>query len=326
MGSTYKNLQIPLTVSELGEVIIAVLRMATKISPKVSIGLPVYNGEPYIVEAIESVLGQTYENFELIICDNCSRDETESICRQFMHSDPRVRYHRSSENMGASWNYNRTFELASGKYFRWLAADDYLAPTLLEKSVAVLEARPYCVLAFTWVVDIDAEGCELGVKRSNADSHLDRPSDRFRGLSVVRGSHNCEEVFGLVRTEILASTKLIDNYTDSDRTLLAELGLHGPFYEIAEPLFFHRLHAKGSVSANPSRQERTAWFDPAQSQKLVFPNWRQLSEMLLVPLRVPISARERLLCYVHMIGWIRRRRRHLHKDLVWARQRILGHG
>lgn len=294
-------------------------------SPKVSIGLPVYNGERYIHEAIESVLRQTYTNFELVVSDNGSTDGTEAICREFANNDKRVVYFRSEQNNGASWNYNRTFELATGEYFRWLAADDILAPSLLEKSVQVLRENDDIILSFTWVQDIDEHGNEIEVKRSGVSSDNPNPVARFQGLSTVRGSHNCEEVFGLVRSNVLAKTKLIDNYTDSDRTLLADLGLRGRFYEIPEPLFLHRLHPKGSVTANPTRHDRAAWFDPRVARKLVFPNWRQLYELMRVIQRAPITAQQQMECYKVMFTWIKRRRNHLGNDLVWAGKRVLGY-
>ncbi len=291
--------------------------------PAISIGLPVYNGEPFLEQAIESVLNQTYRNFELVISDNGSTDGTEAICRSYGAKDSRIRYARSKKNRGAAWNYNRTFELARGRYFRWFAADDILAGTLLEKSADVLDSRPEVVLCFTGIVDIDSEGNELEVKYSTVQSDAPEANQRFKGLGEVRPSHNCEEVFGLVRSEVLAKTKLIDNYPDSDRTLLAELGLYGPFFEIREPLFLHRLHDRGSVTANPTRHDRISWFDPGKARKLVFPNWRQLYEMLLVPLRVPLSPKDRLLCYRHMLTWIRRRRKHLRDDITWVKNQLL---
>lgn len=294
-------------------------------SPMVSIGLPVYNGEKYIREAIESVLHQTYADFELVISDNGSTDATETICREYAERDDRVLYKRSSTNNGASWNYNRTFELASGKFFRWLAADDILTPKLLEKSVEILVENPEIILSFTWVHDIDEHGNELEVKRSAVNSSNPDPVLRFQGLSAVRGSHNCEEVFGLVRSDVLGQTKLIDNYTDSDRTLLADLGLRGQFYEIPEPLFLHRLHPQGSVTANPTRHDRAAWFDPRVATKLVFPNWRQLFELMLVIWRAPITTPQRLQSYRVMFTWIKRRRNHLRRDLVWAGKRMFGY-
>jgi glycosyltransferase involved in cell wall biosynthesis len=298
--------------------------MTSDTCPRVSIGLPVYNGEGFLALAIESALHQSYTDFELIISDNGSTDKTEALCREFASRDSRIVYVRSAENRGAAWNYNRTFELARGEYFRWLAADDILAPTLLEKSVAALDLHPEVVLCFTALLDIDAQGNELEVKHSAVKSDAPAAHERFKGLGEVRPSHNCEEVFGMMRSSVLARTKVIDNYPDSDRTLLAHLGLYGPFMEIPEPLFLHRLHAKGSVTANPTRHERAVWFDPSLSGKLVFPNWRQLYEMMRVPLNAPLSAKQRLMCYRHMLTWIKRRRKHLRNDIAWAGKQLMG--
>ncbi len=291
--------------------------------PYVTVGMPVFNGEDFIAEAIESILSQTYTNLELVISDNASTDNTEAICRQYAAKDDRVRYSRSDQNRGASWNYNQVVALAKGTYFRWAAADDACQPTLIEKSVKALDENPEVVLAFSWVVDIDAEGNEITTKQSIVDSHLPYPHERFRGLSDFKPAKNCEEVFGLIRLNVLKKTNLIDNYTDSDRTLLAELSLHGPFYEIPEPLFIHRIHPAASVEANPGRQNRTAWFDPTAAGKIVFPNWRQLKELLLVIWHGPISWTERFYCYVYMLIWLKRRRKRLGRDLVWAFKQVV---
>ena len=290
--------------------------------PRVTVGLPVFNGEAYLVEAIESVLGQTFTDFELIISDNGSTDGTAAICRAYAARDSRVRYVRSPRNRGAAWNYNRLVELAQGDYFRWLAADDALAPTLLEKSVFVLDSYPRVVLAFTWTQDIDAAGRPLRVKRSTAGADAARPRERFRGLANVVPWHNCEEVFGLLRTAILRRTAMIAPYTDSDRTLLAELGLHGPFYEIPEPLFLHRVHPASSVVVNPDGHARAAWFDPKLQDKLVLPNWRQLYELGRVIRRSPVSGSERFYCYLELGRWVKRRRQWLLEDLTRAARQL----
>ncbi|HKJ45099.1 MAG TPA: glycosyltransferase family 2 protein, partial [Balneolales bacterium] len=107
--------------------------------PRVSIGMPVYNGENYIERAISSILAQTYKDFELIISDNASTDKTQEICKMFVGRDNRVRYHRNSKNIGAARNYNIVFRLSRGKYFKWAAHDDELAPAFLEDAVNVLE-------------------------------------------------------------------------------------------------------------------------------------------------------------------------------------------
>jgi glycosyltransferase involved in cell wall biosynthesis len=92
--------------------------------PKVSIGMPVYNGELYIREALDSLLAQTFTNFELIISDNASTDGTEAICNEYATSDARIRYVRHSVNRGAIVNFQFVLDEAIGEYFMWAAADD----------------------------------------------------------------------------------------------------------------------------------------------------------------------------------------------------------
>ena len=94
--------------------------------PKLSIGLPVYNGERHLRRAIDSHLAQSFTDFELIICDNASTDRTEEICRYYASMDERVRYYRHATNTGAVWNFNHCFEIARGKYFKWSSHDDFL--------------------------------------------------------------------------------------------------------------------------------------------------------------------------------------------------------
>ena len=114
---------------------------------RLSIGLAVYNGERYLAEALTALLSQTYADFELIIADNASTDETESIARFFATKDQRVRYVRHSRNIGVNRNYQSVLDLARGELFRWAAADDLCAPTAVERCVRVLDANPSCVLA-----------------------------------------------------------------------------------------------------------------------------------------------------------------------------------
>lgn len=293
-------------------------------NPKVTIGLPVYNGEKYLAEAIQSVLDQTFKDLELVICDNGSTDATEQICRDFSDRDDRVRTIRSPENRGASWSFNHSVEVARGKYFRWLAHDDKLSPDLIEKSVAVLEENPEVVSCITWVADINDGGDLIEVKPSTLRFDAERPNERFRSMSELRVAYKCEEVFGLVRNDILRQTKLIEKYADSDRTLIAQLGLFGPFHEIPEPLFLHRIHVTSSVRANPTRQDRAVWFDPSRKGKLVFPTWRQFFELLDVINSSPISFGEKLRCYGHMMKWVKRWRRRLRKDVNWAIRHVAG--
>ena len=115
-------------------------------TPKVSIGLPVYNGEPFLSETIDAILAQTFKDFELIICDNASTDDTERICRRYAARDKRISYYRQHHNIGAAGNFNRVFNLSSGEYFKWAAHDDLIAPEYLARCVEILERDRSVVL------------------------------------------------------------------------------------------------------------------------------------------------------------------------------------
>src|SRR5512145_868606 len=116
--------------------------------PRVSIGLPVYQGARFIRNALESILAQTHEDFELIISDNASTDGTEAIVRAYAERDRRVKYHRNARNVGAAQNFNRVFSLASGEYFQWVAHDDVLAPACIARCVEVLDRERDVVLCY----------------------------------------------------------------------------------------------------------------------------------------------------------------------------------
>ena len=116
--------------------------------PRVSIGVPVYNGERFIRQSVESLLAQTYGDFELVITDNASKDGTEEVCRELVKKDKRVRYVRNDKNLGGPGNFRRVFALCSGEFHKWSTADDYWDPTVIEKCVAVLDREPDVVLCY----------------------------------------------------------------------------------------------------------------------------------------------------------------------------------
>src|SRR3712207_2828980 len=117
-------------------------------SPRVSIGLPVRNGQRYLRGVLDSLLAQTYTGFEILIGDNGSTDETRAICQEYVARDARVRYFRSDTDEGPAWNFNRLVPLARGEFFRWAAADDLIAPTYVQRCVEALDANPQAVCAY----------------------------------------------------------------------------------------------------------------------------------------------------------------------------------
>ena len=237
--------------------------------PDVTLGMPVYNGVNFIAEAIESLLAQTFADFELIISDNGSTDDTASICRRYVKRDPRIRYFRSDCNRGAAWNYNRTFELSHGTYFKWVGHDDICAPQFLEQCInAFNESGPSTVLCYPRTSFIDASGQvikhfngkELSHYNDNLDLRFEGPIRRMN--HALKHLRRCNSVFGLIRSNALRKTGLIGDFVASDQTLLYGLALLGRFREIPERLFYRRIHADQYLEANKTYGERLAWFNP----------------------------------------------------------------
>src|SRR5215472_17867412 len=128
------------------------------IAPRLSVGLPVYNGENYLAESIDALLGQSYEDFELVISDNASTDGTAGICHRYARQDSRVRYIRQPSNIGAAPNHNFLIDQARGELFKMASHDDLYARDLLQRCIDALDEYPQVVLAHSWSAVIDEEG------------------------------------------------------------------------------------------------------------------------------------------------------------------------
>ena len=266
---------------------------------RVSVGLPVYNGADYLEEALDSLLDQTFEDFELIISDNASTDGTEAICRAYALCDARIRYMRSTTNRGAAANYNLVLETARGEYFRWAAHDDKIAPEFLLACVQALDSDPEIVLAYARVTHIDANGdC---IENYESGFNLEAPSavDRFR--QFFNAPYKCTPVFGLMRTDVIRRTNRHGNYIGADRILLGQLSLFGKFHEIPQYLFFRRIHPQISTEANKNSRDLAAWFDPANRRKILLPLWKHVVEYQKVILGAPISPKEKMQCLAIML-------------------------
>lgn len=239
--------------------------------PLVSVGLPVYNGQNYLSQAIESVLNQSYKNIELILSDNGSTDNTPDICKTYTKKDKRIRLYRFEENQGASRNYNRTFELSTGKYFKWLAHDDMLDPSNIEKSVEVLESNPDCVLCGSAKKNVNFNGDIIdtfdfkGLQLSD-DNTLSRFCALLNHFSGTFA--NADLILtGLMRHDILKQTILIANYTSADFTLLADLILKGKFIILSDTLYIRRIHHSTSMSIYNDNPEDAIKIDPSKKIK-----------------------------------------------------------
>jgi glycosyltransferase involved in cell wall biosynthesis len=265
-------------------------------TPKVSIGLPVYNGERFIEEALESILAQEFGDFELIISDNASEDGTRDICQRYARRDGRIRLSGFGRNRGGAGNYNHVFSLASGRYFKWAAHDDALAPSYLRLCTEALDgAPPDVVLVYPRTILIDAEGAKLREYPDNMDLRCARPSQRFR--HVIRRMHEPHPLFGLIRSDALRRTRLMGHHFRSDCVLVEELALLGQFREVPEPLFYRRMHSDMCCRANPTARQQAAWFDPRNKGRRLLPWCRLALEHVKAARYVPMPAAERRRCY-----------------------------
>ena len=291
----------------------------TSNKPCLTIGLPVYNGEQFLEESLNSLLAQTLQDFELIISDNGSTDRTEEICRAYASKEQRIRYYRSQQNRGAAWNYNRLVELSVGKYFKWAAHDDLCAPEYLERCIEVLESKPSVVLCYANTTFIDEQGNFL--KNYSEDLHLDSPKPHQRYQKYHQRflyKYKCNPLFGVIRSSALGMTRLIGKYEASDIILFAELAMLGEFHEIPEYLFFRRDHPQMSRRANTTAEELAVWYDPANKGKLQLPMWRLLREHFLAIHRRKLSWSEKISCYLQLRTFLRWKRRELGKELTKA--------
>jgi glycosyltransferase involved in cell wall biosynthesis len=278
--------------------------MEMSVVPRLSIGLPVYNGERYLNESLDSLLGQSYENFELIISDNASTDGTAGICRRYMKQDRRIRYIRQSRNIGAAPNHNFVVGQARGELFKWASHDDLYARDLLERCIEALDEYPHVVLAHSWTALIDGAGLVTEtIEHSSATASLQAP-ERFRALLYAKAG---DEGVGVIRKKVIGSTALHGSYHHADRTITAEFVLRGPFYQVPDCLYMRRDHPDRAERACPTVRTRCANMDPRRADRLRQPVMRLYAEYLwgyvAAIRRAPLSPADRQECYRHLVQW-----------------------
>ena len=287
-------------------------------NPPMSIGLPVYNGENYLGEAIESLRRQTFGDFELIISDNASTDATEDIARDAAGKDRRIRFYRQEVNAGGPANYNFVLDRAkSDDFFLWHAHDDLRAPESLERSLQVMKDSPQASVVFSRAALIGQTGEHLGVKPRPAGLLSGRPHRRLR--AVVTSRHTDFVLFGLMRRHLLERTDRHGSFKGGDRVLVAEMALLGEFVEIDEFLFLNRDHPDRYTrmpSDQGMRQQKNAWWDPTSDGKISLPRWTGLARYLHAVRRHPLPRAEKARCYAAVGQALFDNRMYVSKQLI----------
>jgi hypothetical protein len=264
-------------------------------TPRVSVGIPVFNGEKFIREAIDSVLCQEGMDFELVITDNRSTDGTQAICEEYARRDQRVRYQRNDQNLGLVGNFRRSAELARGTYFTWLAHDDsFGTPRYLAELAAFLDTHPDVVLCGSSVSIFDAENpgqpttCVLEAvlpEKEWKSTRLDFfrwPQPPFHGL-VIYGLFRREPLMRVTFASRMHRGKQVA--MDMEYPILAGLCRHGRI--VALPQVLKRSRSVSDSAACQQMESFSAWdyFCLALGMKL---------RILKIALSMPLPLGEKL--------------------------------
>jgi glycosyltransferase involved in cell wall biosynthesis len=233
--------------------------------PAVSVCIPTYNYARFLPQAIDSVLAQTYPDFELIVSDNASTDDTPSVLATY--DDTRMRVSRNERNLGLFGNFNRCLELASGELVKFVCADDWLHPTYLEKAVPVLERHPEVGLLSSAGFVVDEDGRTYGLATAEFG---DRP---LVGSSEALGAQaDFLNVIGMPTAVLLrrAAVETAGGFDlrfapASDVHLWLKLLCRHQLGWLGEPLCFLRVHRSKEHGFGPDPSESTflCWEDVA---------------------------------------------------------------
>jgi glycosyltransferase involved in cell wall biosynthesis len=274
-------------------------------TPRLSVGIPVYNGHSYLAGSIESLLGQSYEDFELIISDNASTDDTADICRYYEKQDSRIRYFRQEHNIGGAPNHNFLVAQARGELFKWASDDDLYARDLLKLCVEALDEYPDVILAHSWTAVIDASDTVTQAVRYGIATDSPSAPERFRSLLYEVGG---DDDGGVTRMHVLRRATLLGSYHHSDRTLTAGIALYGRFYNVPDYLYFRRDHAERAERAFKTVRHWCANLDPRRADALRNPAVRLYGEYVWGYVNAiqeaPLTSADRLACYRHLAGWL----------------------
>lgn len=209
-------------------------------TPLISFGLPVRNGGLGLERTLKSLQTQDTGDIEIVISDNASSDDTQNIIERAAKQDPRIIYHRHRVDAGQIANFNKVFELARGKYFRWIGCGDYLTTDYGRRCAQALDAHPEAIGVTT---DFSFESPD-GSKRSAA-YHGPRleSSSRLRRLQrFLWLTEACNEplyfdpIYSMIRSDALRQTNLLQVHRDPDHILALELCLAGPFVHVPKYL------------------------------------------------------------------------------------------
>jgi glycosyltransferase involved in cell wall biosynthesis len=308
--------------------------------PRITIGMPVYNGEKFIRATVDSLLAQSFTDFELIVSDNASTDSTEQICREYAVKDPRFIYVRNARNLGPAANYNVSMDMARSDLFKWCAADDVYGPQCLERCIQTIDANPDAVAVYARTKIIDEEGkyvrdydCELKLSAPHA-------FQRLAALIFVRHrNHGAHEIWSVMRLAKLREAGHKQALVRADSVLLVRIALLGKMLRLEEFHFFNRDHANRSSRYLGKREVRAdsklsawlgvgplpngEWWDARLKGKILFPDWRVMQQYYLAVSQTRLSLFERISCHAVLAIFVVKHTPKLLRDVLIAGEQFI---
>lgn len=252
-------------------------------NPRVSVGLMVYNEESHLVDTLDSILKQDFQDYEILIADNASEDGTGEIAREYAKHDQRIRYIRRQRNIGALQNYNRLVEEASGEYFVLAGAHDLWSDNYLSCLEKALNRYPEAVIAYAPTVWIDKNGQDLKKRTGFVDTSGWSPTARFN-LSIWSDQN---ALYGMFRLNVLRKTRLQLEILGSGAVLQSELAILGSFVVVPEAKWFRRvIREDESRNQRLSRYSRVLFPEP---RRLILPHWRIPPAFISAAIRAKVS-------------------------------------
>ena len=287
--------------------------------------MPVHNAARYLTDALESLLGQDFKDFELIISDNASTDSTPEVIRSYVDRDPRIKAYFQSENIGPARNDNFVQSKAVAPLFKWAAHDDLYAPEYLRKCIDILEQDKDVCLTYTKTWIIDEDGNVVSPYEDNF--HLVSPLPHIRYDQYLRAMALLNPFYGVIRSAVLSKVMPLASYASADKVLLGELALHGKFYEVPERLFYRRIHSGKSTVVQTTDEQWDQYYNPKHLERLPAPRFKRFTDHLRSIHHSPLTSREHIQCYRVLLAFYLTRERFpgLLKDLInfrlWLKQR-----
>jgi glycosyltransferase involved in cell wall biosynthesis len=255
-------------------------------NPLVSIGLPVYNGERDLPRALDCLLAQDYDNFEIIISDNASIDSTRQICEEYAARDARIKLSFNDTNIGIIANFERVLEKANGSYFMWAAHDDLWSKSFVRSMVQELQGHSDASVTMSAVERLHESGSARDVVRFEGEANPNSMTTFELAMALAHGSPHHLFIYGLFRRDFLRSAfKNFPNVIASDRLLMIQVALSTRFRYVDQVLHTRHINDEPIAVRYKDEEFGRAWHDPKAHLKKDLAIGPYLLQSQLIPWR-----------------------------------------